>query len=297
MLRDVRVSPASFRRSDGLAEDKLDAKIAAAERRSGRDLADLNLYYIVEVPSGSDPVDVADRLNGLDIIELAEPQPRPSPPPVDLTPPTSDMSGSQTYKTAAPSSVGALDPVTTPGGDGTGMAVVDVEYEWTSNHEDIELPASANIDTADISNPFGPDHGTAVLGEIGGKRNGYGITGIAPGSRMLVAPANTVQFGCNPARAIGLALDVLSAGDVILIEQQTSVCNSSNYGPVQHVRALPALPVGAAHARLRLPRAADRRPRRAGDWPGRGQSEGTSDNGALIVWQRPRSANRASGKS
>lgn len=179
------------------------------------------------MPPGADPVEVADQLNRLPVVEIAEPQARPAPLPLDLSPPTPDLTGGQGYKGPAPGGVGALDPAAVPGGDGAGMSVVDVEYSWVLNHEDLELPAAANIDSATLSNPFPAEqgnHGTAVLGEIGGKRNGYGVTGITPGARMLVAPANTVQFGYSVARAISLATASLRAGDVILIEQQAAVC-------------------------------------------------------------------------
>jgi hypothetical protein len=72
-----------------------------------------------------------------------------------------------------------------------------------------------------------------ALGEIGGKKNSYGVTGIVPATRMLVAPADTVGNGWNVARAVGLATGVLNAGDVILIEQQMSVCGGSAFGPVE----------------------------------------------------------------
>ena len=44
------------------------------------------------------------------------------------------------------------------------------------------------------------------------------------GGTLLVAPANTVEHGYNPARAITLATGVLKPGDAILIEQQTDAC-------------------------------------------------------------------------
>jgi hypothetical protein len=44
---------------------------------------------------------------------------------------------------------------------------------------------------------------------------------------MRVAPANTLEFGYNPARAITLATGVLGPGDAILIEQQTGVCGGT----------------------------------------------------------------------
>ena len=118
-----------------------------------------------------------------------------------------------------------------PGADGSGVSVVDIEFDWLFDHEDLELPSSANIDAGNrIVNRFGmrgTNHGTAVLGELGAKNNGYGVTGIVPGAVLRVAPATTERYGFNPARAISLATRVSSPGDVILLELQICVCNQS----------------------------------------------------------------------
>ena len=113
-----------------------------------------------------------------------------------------------------------------PGGDGALTTVVDVEYSWVLEHEDLALDPAANIDTqATLSDPFDDtNHGTAVLGVLRGGANAYGVSGIVPAATLLVAPVNTVEHGYNPARAITLATGVLKPGDAILIEQQTDAC-------------------------------------------------------------------------
>ena len=132
----------------------------------------------------------------------------------------------QGYRDAPPGGIGAFDPAVVPGGDGALTTVVDVEYSWVLDHEDLGLDASANIDTqATLSDPFNDtNHGTAVLGVLRGGANAYGVSGIVPAATLLVAPANTVEHGYNPARAITLATGVLKPGDAILIEQQTDAC-------------------------------------------------------------------------
>ena len=224
-------------------EAELDAERSSGQVRSGRALADLNLYYSVKVPNGVDAAALCDELNALPYVELATPAPVPAPPPVDIAPPTPDYEIEQDYTLDAPGGIGSASvQAGTPGTDGTGIAIVDIEYQWVLDHEDLELPASANIDTATLSDPFPSDegnHGTAVLGVLGAKDNGYGMTGVVSGATLLVAPANTVQFGYNVARAVNLAAGVLSAGDVILLEQQTCVCGEScssgqdGLGPVE----------------------------------------------------------------
>ncbi len=68
------------------------------------------------------------------------------------------------------------------------------------------------------------NHGTAVLGEMAGLRDGQGVTGIAYDSTFYVVAVNTGPGGgvYNVGGAITTALGTLTAGDVILIEQQTA---------------------------------------------------------------------------
>ena len=228
-LASAGLSAADLRRQHAASEAEIDRQRIAAEQESGRDLADLNLYYIIKVPAGVDPAVLADRLNRLAVVEYAEPMGLPAPPPVDIAPPTPNFTANQGYKSAPPQGIGALNPVAVPGGDGAGIRFVDIEYSWQLDHEDLSIsPARVLTGGATLSDPFGStDHGTAVLGEIVGRRNSYGVTGIAPAAIPYVAPANTLQFGYDPARAIGLASTLLRRGEVILIEQQWPVCGGA----------------------------------------------------------------------
>jgi cysteine-rich repeat protein len=241
-LQAVGSSAGAMRRLFARDDAALETERAEGQRRSGRALADLSLYYEVAVPVGTDIGALCDRLNSLPYVELALPAPKPAPPPVDLAPPTADFTASQGYEQAAPSGIGKLDPTLVPGGDGSGITIVDIEYQWVLDHEDLELPPSANIDTATLFDPFAFDegnHGTAVLGELGARENGYGVAGIVPGATLKVAPVDTVEFGYDIGRAVSLATAVLGPGDVILIEQQTCVCslpcdsNQFGLGPVE----------------------------------------------------------------
>lgn len=230
-LRAEQVPLSAMRRLHARSESE-------AQRESGRSLADLNLYYVIKLPAGVNAAALANRLNGLTFVEFAEPGPVPAPPPTDIPPTSPDLTGSQGYKHLSTGGIGTLRPSVYPGASGRGIKFVDVEYGWQLDHEDLEIPASRVLaGGATPSDPFkNNDHGTAVLGEIHGKRNSYGVTGIAPAAQAWVAPANTVQFGYDPARAIGLATGFLGNGDVIIIEQQTFVCHAtlfSPYGPLE----------------------------------------------------------------
>jgi hypothetical protein len=244
VLRSAGVSVDRVRRQHARPEAELDRERIRAERESGRDLADLNLCYVIDLPPGVDATALADRLNALPIVEFAEPGPRPAPPPVDIPPTTPNFSGNQGYKNAPPQGIGALNPAAVPGGDGSGIRVVDVEYSWQLDHEDLSIPASRVLTGgATASDPFGDtNHGTAVLGEMVSRRNGYGVTGIAPRAIPWVAPANTIQFAYDPARAISLATGLLRRGEVILIEQQYWVCGfptaENRFGPLEVLQSV-----------------------------------------------------------
>jgi len=236
-LRAERVPLSAMRRLHARPESELDQERATAERESGRSLADLNLYYVIKLPAGVNAAALANRLNGLAFVEFAEPGLVPAPPPTDIPPTTPDLTGSQGYKHFSTGGIGTLSPTVYPGVTGSGRKFVDVEYSWQLDHEDLEIPATRVLTGGDTpSDPFPNidiDHGTAVLGVIHGKRNNYGVTGIAPAAQAWVAPANTVENGFSPARAIGLATGFLGRGDVIIIELQASVCH---YRPVLSFR-------------------------------------------------------------
>lgn len=232
-----------FRRLHARAETDLDVERAEAQRESRRELADLNLYYRLRVPAGVDAVAVAERLGHLGVVEFAEPAGSPPPSPGDIPPDTPQLKKFQGYRKAG-DGVGTLNE---QGGNGKGIGVVDIEYNWNLDHEDLELPASTKIDPETIDDPFPEDegsHGTAVLGQIGGLKNKYGVEGLAAGAKIMVAPTNTVQSGFSVARAIGVATGKLKKGDAILIEQQAPVCGGLcgdrtqvGCGPVEYFQA------------------------------------------------------------
>jgi hypothetical protein len=237
IVREAGVPARRVQRLFALPQARLDAQRAHGEARSGRALADLNLYFEIELAPGADAGRACDALNAHAAVELAVPAPRPAPPPADLEPATPDFRYRQGYRAAAPAGIGADGALAIPGATGAGVRIVDVEYQWVLDHEDLELGASANIDdTATLLDPFPDDvgnHGAAVLGVLGGRANRYGVLGLAPDATLLVAPANTVQYGYNPGRAILLAADALAPGDVILLEQQTWACTEQRLGPIE----------------------------------------------------------------
>jgi hypothetical protein len=111
-----------------------------------------------------------------------------------------------------------------PGGKGENVRIVDIEYDWNLDHNDL-IAATADLFLYVKGNDPLPelnvDHGTAVLGELVAADDGIGVTGIAHKARIgLVNPVNSGN-NSDVAGAIRKAVTKLAAGDIILLEQQS----------------------------------------------------------------------------
>jgi len=211
-----------WERAYGLAEEKLDELRRTAEANLGKAVADLNLQFNLTLPEGVDAGQVIDTLNALDCVEIALPMPLPMVPP---TP--SNFQPMQGYLYSAPGGIDGTCMWQLWGGTGFWSAVADIEYSWNLNHQDLN---SATLLGSTPVDPFNDDnHGTAVLGEIGSVWNGWGTTGIAFMSPLYVVAANTAS-GYDIGSAVTTALGTLTAGDVILIEQQIAGPNYQGPG-------------------------------------------------------------------
>lgn len=124
----------------------------------------------------------------------------------------------QGYLGPAPHGIDA--PAAWRGGHrGQGMWFADVEGGWNAKHEDLPGDRIQHVVGREIDDPGWRQHGTAVLGEVVGRDNGKGVVGIAPDvERVFTASIG----GTSVANAIDTAARKLRAGDVLLIELQTS---------------------------------------------------------------------------
>jgi serine protease len=220
------LSVGAWERADMVSENAIDDLRHRAEQRLGYALPDLNLQFYLTLPPGMDAAATIDKLNQLEVVELAQPVPRCAPPPL---PP--NYESSQTYCQAVPVGCGVFNVWTNYGVFGAGVHVADVEYSYNSNH--LDLPAIINLDATAVD-PFGDDnHGTATLGEISALENGWGTTGIGRGAAFYFAGAN-YQNGYDVGRGITTAANQLQEGDILLIEQQLNGPNTTqdvmNYG-------------------------------------------------------------------
>ena len=197
-------------------EDLLAERRRQGEERSGRELADLDLYYRLSLlprTTAGQVKGLLAALNALPSVEIAYAQPHPRPP-ADIPPPTPNLESLQGYLDPAPLGIDARYSWTQPGGRGQGVRIVDVEGAWNTTHEDLPpLFYQGGVQTT-ISGWL--QHGTAVLGELVAPNNGYGVTGIAH-----LAQAGYESFeNQGVASAIANAAVAAGAGGLVLIEVQ-----------------------------------------------------------------------------
>lgn len=146
------------------------------------------------------------------------------PPSADSAPASSSFESRQGYLDAAPNGVDARYAWTISGGKGDGIQVFDVEGAWNFSHED--LPATPGLVAGGVpdqaSNPLSwVNHGSAVMGEIAGIQNSYGITGISPQVKFNGVshfPSSSTGSAWGSASAIQAAADRCRPGDIILLE-------------------------------------------------------------------------------
>jgi len=225
-------------RSHTLSEARLDELRRAGGARSGRPLPDLNSYMRLKLPPGMDAVTAVRLFAALDSVEAAYLIPKPviMADVADYSTPDGPVASLATnpyqrYLDPAPAGIDARWAWNAVYGNGAGMRICDVEYDYNADHED--LPSVTYVgDPQDP--PYGDDHGTAVLGVLAGVDNGWGVKGIAYGADVYFAAVKTTTGGYDVGNGVLVCMNALTTGDVILIEQQTGGPNydSSSSGQV-----------------------------------------------------------------
>jgi hypothetical protein len=192
----------------------------AAETTPGFRSPNLLGYFAAEVPPGMEPEAVAKALSSWQTVELAYVEPGPVEPPAP-NPADDPRSVNQGYLDPAPDGIDAEFAWGVPGGDGQGQGLVDLEWGWTLNHEDLAALGATLISGLNHSYFF---HGTGVLGEVAAVDNALGCIGITPalGSVRVVGQWR-MGGGYSTSEAIVDAIAVMSFGDVLLLEAQTSL--------------------------------------------------------------------------
>ncbi|MCP4569740.1 MAG: S8 family serine peptidase [FCB group bacterium] len=192
---------------------KVEQEKFVLELNCGRQLADMNNYFYIKVNSPAEAEALVNQLNQLPEVEIAYAEPKATPA-VDIDPPTGDFTAGQDYLRVAPGGVDADYANTLAGGDGSGVKIIDVEGGWKTDHEDLDAAVGGLLGGTMYEDIDWRNHGTAVIGEMIGSDNGYGITGIAPGAEIGMVAIG----GIGTTQALLIAADSLEPGDVYLIE-------------------------------------------------------------------------------
>lgn len=206
----------------GMSEDAIRARSMGLDEAGPA--VDLGTFYHVSAPE-DELEELAERLRNLDEVAgayvkppgglplaideeiLAEMAPSGDEPPAA----TPNFVARQLYLNAAPVGIDARYAWALAGGRGAGVRIIDCEWGWRFNHEDLRLIQGGVVVGTGISDD---NHGTAVLGEYSGDRNAFGIEGICPDARAMAASFATLPT----ATVIRQAADRLGRGDILLLE-------------------------------------------------------------------------------
>ncbi len=221
---------------------------AKGEANTGKQLADLTLYF--ELPTygltNTQIQQVVDSLNSYTSIEISYAEPKAevaaiTPDFQDYDPNDSSKKFQGYLNAASENGIDAKYAWTIAGGKGEGVKVVDVEGGWQVTHEDFPPVFFSAGDM--YSSESWVDHGSAVMGVMGGQENGYGVTGIAPNAQFGYSSIG----GQGTATAITSAANAVGAGGIVLIElhrggptlQESCSCNNGqcNYIAMEYWQA------------------------------------------------------------
>ena len=247
---EVTLTDGQFRGGDGVELDAVNTVLSGAlamrrtfkgdpsslrslkqrgEDQSGRTGPDLSLWYDVKLPAGRALLAATiNELNALSAVEIAHPAPHcepavvlsgnaPRAPLADTRVPTPDYTGLQDYLYDTPIGLDAPSVWAQAGGRGQGMRFIDVELWWVWAHE--EFSGFRQFYQGGVGDEDYMDHGTAVLGEVIGSDNGFGVTGFASLTSWGTVGITVDEWPTVP-HYFQEAIDQLRAGDVWLIELQ-----------------------------------------------------------------------------
>jgi serine protease len=218
-----------------LPEQRLETLRTRAALASKLQQPDLAGILVVDVPEARLQA-AAEELYASSLTELVYFQERTPPPPqtcVDIAPPTPSYVSLQGYRDANPG-VNMTAAWTLGPARGAGIKIADCEYGFRQAHEDLcgVTMEPGQTPHPDVTTNGWDQHGTAVLGELIGRDNGYGCTGLTPDATPSFFPEWTVEEGGRRVTAVANAIASVGAGDVVLLEMQAGL-NGGGYGPAE----------------------------------------------------------------
>ena len=210
------------------------------ELRSGVSGPDLGLWFNVKLkPHREILATTINALNALEVVEISHPLPHCEPagfltpiaaPFAGVTP---DFSDDQDYLYDPPVGLDAPAAWKREGGRGAGVKFIDVERGWTKNHEDFD--SDNFFFDNNVTNQGVFSHGTAVLGEVVGMDNGFGVVGFASDALWGTVGYFTSEWPFVSHRFIEAA-EALDPGDIWLIEIQMFP-SGLNATPMEYLQA------------------------------------------------------------
>ncbi|MCH9650014.1 MAG: hypothetical protein K0U98_17390 [Deltaproteobacteria bacterium] len=224
-IAGVRLRPAF-----SLPVPQLEALRQVGQHNTGKALADLSQFFVLDLPTEELAAEILPQLLALPSVENAYGTARFDAPRVTQPYPAPKLEAFQGYRDPAPEGVG-VDAALARNLRGEGVTVADVEFLWNLSHEDLLhlnqqvprpplVPQSDWDDTAPGSG-FNREHGTANLGILAAADNSWGVTGFVPKAQIRVAPVFLLSDpDWAPANAVLLATLKLSPGDILLVEQE-----------------------------------------------------------------------------
>lgn len=201
---------------------------------------DMASWYHLTLPAASNVDKALSDMIDSSIVEHAYPAPEAAPPPA-----TPDFTSMQGYQRPAPQGIDADRSRSDSRARGTGMRIVDLEYDWNPFHEDLNLTWSSDLGGTQFPRytGFADEHGTAVFGELVADQNAIGVTGGVPDAAMFgISPIQRLSSGgtsYRPAASLTHLSTILTRGDTVLIEQQTVGPNGgSRYVPLEWIQSV-----------------------------------------------------------
>ncbi len=182
-------------------------------------------YFAVNIPPDVEPEELVKALSKWDSVQTTYVEPKPVEPPV-VNAADDPRSGNQGYLDPSPDGIDAEYAWGVAGGAGALQALVDLEWGWTFNHEDLAAHGVTLISGINSSYFF---HGTGVLGEIAAADNTVGCVGITPEIASVRCVSQWISGGgYSTSQPIMDAIAVMDFGDVLLLEAQTALFGYSN---------------------------------------------------------------------
>jgi len=183
---------------------------------SGQELPDMNRFFFIDVPDHTEARILLLALYTNPVCEVVYMQPKPTPLP------TTDLTDWQVYLHGAVSNGYDFKYAwTQPGGDGSQVKLIDIEYDWYVQHEDLQK-TSADVIFGYQTNLFGTsrNHGTASVGISAALNNGFGVKGGIYNADVKMASSVNSSAAWILQDTVNFAVSNTQPGDVILLEQQ-----------------------------------------------------------------------------